>query len=99
VTTSNAGCIGAEAAAGAGPEIRSRGLPRVTRDTRRLLRTCRVPPTGQDERIIREAMRYDEHTADVFRRALRLLDHEAWLARADAERLADEDLSGQTDAW
>jgi antitoxin ParD1/3/4 len=58
-------------------------------------------PTDEDERIIREAMRDDERTADVIRRALRLLDREAWLARAraDAERLADEDLSGEADAW
>src|SRR5437764_952808 len=38
-------------------------------------------------------MRDEERTADVIRRALRLLDREAWLARAraDAERLSDED--------
>jgi len=64
-------------------------------------KTIGFRPTEEDERIIREAMREDEHTADVIRRALRLLDHEAWLARAsaDAERLADEDLSGEADAW
>jgi hypothetical protein len=64
-------------------------------------RTIGFRPTDEDERIIREAMRDDERTADVIRRALRLLDREAWLARAraDAERLADEDLSGEADAW
>ena len=64
-------------------------------------KTIGFRPTVEDERIIREAMRDDEHTADVIRRALRLLDREAWLtrARSDAERLADEDLSDETDAW
>ncbi|MGY1722872.1 hypothetical protein [Blastococcus sp. SYSU DS0533] len=64
-------------------------------------RTIGFRPTEDDERIIREAMRDDERTADVIRRALRLLDREAWLARAraDAERLADEDLSVETDDW
>ncbi|GAB3309757.1 hypothetical protein GCM10027451_19830 [Geodermatophilus aquaeductus] len=66
-----------------------------------MTRTIGFRPTDEDERIIREAMRDDERTADVIRRALRLLDREAWLARAraDAERLADEDLSGEADAW
>jgi antitoxin ParD1/3/4 len=58
-------------------------------------------PTEEDERIIRAAMRPDEHTSDVIRRALRLLERETWLgqARADAERLASEDVSGEEDAW
>ena len=64
-------------------------------------KTIGFRPTEEDERILREAMRDDERTADVIRRALRLLDREAWLARArdDAERLADEDLSREADAW
>jgi antitoxin ParD1/3/4 len=64
-------------------------------------KTIGFRPTEEDERILREAMRDDERTADVIRRALRLLDREAWLARArdDAERLADEDLSDEADAW
>ena len=64
-------------------------------------KTIGFRPTDEDERILREAMRDDERTADVIRRALRLLDREAWLARArdDAERLADEDLSNEADAW
>jgi hypothetical protein len=64
-------------------------------------KTIGFRPTEDDERIIREAIRDDERTTDVIRRALRLLDREAWLtrARADAERLADEDLSDEADAW
>ena len=58
-------------------------------------------PTQEDERIIKAAMRPDERTSDVIRRALRLLEREVWLAhaRADAERLADEDLAHEADAW
>jgi antitoxin ParD1/3/4 len=58
-------------------------------------------PTEEDEQIIRSAMRDDERTSDVIRRALRLLEREVWLhrAREDAERLADEDISGEQDAW
>jgi antitoxin ParD1/3/4 len=58
-------------------------------------------PTAEDERIITTAMRDGERTSDVIRRALRLLEREVWLskARSDAERLADEDLSGEQDAW
>ncbi|MFF8838513.1 hypothetical protein [Streptomyces sp. NPDC015130] len=58
-------------------------------------------PTQEDDRIIRTAMREGEGTSDVIRRALRLLEREQWLtqARADAERLADEDLASEEDAW
>jgi Arc/MetJ-type ribon-helix-helix transcriptional regulator len=58
-------------------------------------------PTEEDARIIAEAAREGESTTEVIRRALRLLEREMWLARAraDAERLADEDLSGEEDAW
>ncbi|MBT2233126.1 hypothetical protein [Nonomuraea sp. NEAU-A123] len=57
--------------------------------------------TPEDERIIQAAMREGERTSDVIRRALRLLEREVWLtqARADAKRLADEDLSEEEDAW
>jgi hypothetical protein len=94
----------------AGPSERNRRPAR----TPRLLYDCRAAvqhrvvaktigfrPTEEDERIIREAMRDEERTADVIRRALRLLEREAWLARArdDAERLADEDQSGEAAAW
>lgn len=66
-----------------------------------MAKTIGFRPTSEDERIIRAAMRDDEHTSDVIRRALRLLEREAWLtrARADAERLADEDVSAEQDAW
>nr|MDT0667195.1 hypothetical protein [Micromonospora sp. DSM 115978] len=58
-------------------------------------------PTDEDVRIIKAAMRPDERTSDVIRRALRLLEREVWLARArsDAERLVAEDLAGEADAW
>ena len=67
-----------------------------------MAKTVEFRPTEEDEWIIREAIGGDEErTADVIRRALRLLDREAWIARAraDAERLSDEDLSGEADAW
>ena len=58
-------------------------------------------PTEEDERIIQAAIRPNELTSDVIRRALRLREREMWLsrARADAERLADEDLASGADAW
>lgn len=58
-------------------------------------------PTEEDARIIQAAMRPDERTSDVIRRALRLLQREVWLsqARADAERLASEDLSDEPGSW
>ncbi|MGH3433379.1 MAG: hypothetical protein ACRDQB_11150 [Thermocrispum sp.] len=58
-------------------------------------------PTPADEEIINAAMRSGERTSDVIRRALRLLEGEVWLerARADAERLREEDLNAEADAW
>lgn len=58
-------------------------------------------PTAEDERILREAARPGESTSDTLRRALRLLDHEHWLERfhADADKLKDEDLSSEPEAW
>lgn len=58
-------------------------------------------PNAEDERIIKAALGPGERTTDVIRRALRLLDREAWLAaaHADARRLADEDLDTEPDAW
>lgn len=58
-------------------------------------------PTSEDQRIIDGAMRADEGTSDVIRRALRLLDREEWLARArfDAEQLAAEDLGDEPPGW
>jgi hypothetical protein len=58
-------------------------------------------PTEEDLRVIEANRRADEKTSDVIRRALRLLDREAWeeRARADMHRLRDEDLSAEPDAW
>ncbi|MFJ8197743.1 hypothetical protein [Streptomyces sp. NPDC096152] len=58
-------------------------------------------PTEEDERIIKAAMKSGDSTSDVIRRALRLLEREVWLAeaRSAAERLADEDLSEEEEAW
>jgi antitoxin ParD1/3/4 len=58
-------------------------------------------PTETDEKILRSATRDGETTADVIRRALRALENQQWLdtARADAERLADENLHNEPDAW
>lgn len=58
-------------------------------------------PTDEDEQIIQAAMRTGERKSDVIRRALRLLEREVWMkqAQADAERLSDEDLSGDRDVW
>ena len=58
-------------------------------------------PTEDDERILHEAARPGESTSDTLRRALRLLDHERWLAqfRADAEQLKKEDLNSEPQAW
>ena len=58
-------------------------------------------PTEEDLRLIEANRREDEKTSDVIRRALRLLDREAWedRARADMHRLRTEDLSAEADAW
>jgi antitoxin ParD1/3/4 len=58
-------------------------------------------PTEEDLRVIEANRRENEKTSDVIRRALRLLDREAWeeSARTDMHRLRDEDLSAEADAW
>ena len=58
-------------------------------------------PSAEDRRILDEAAASGETTTDTIRRALRLLAHERWLdrARADADRLKDEDLGDEPDAW
>ncbi|WP_106582110.1 hypothetical protein [Murinocardiopsis flavida] len=63
--------------------------------------TIRFRPTAEDRRLINAATRAGERPGDVIRRALRLLEREAWLeqARADSVRLRDEDLSDEPDAW
>lgn len=73
-----------------------------TRATIKLMTTSiGFRPTREDERILREAAQPGESTSDTLRRALRLLDHERWLAqfRADAEVLKDEDLNAEPEAW
>jgi antitoxin ParD1/3/4 len=58
-------------------------------------------PTEEDLQVIEANRRKDEKTSDVIRRALRLLDREAWEARAreDMHRLRNEDLSAEPDEW
>jgi antitoxin ParD1/3/4 len=58
-------------------------------------------PTAEDLGLIEANRREGEKTSDVIRRALRLLDRAAWedRARADMNRLKDEDLSAEEDAW
>jgi antitoxin ParD1/3/4 len=58
-------------------------------------------PTEEDLRVIEANRRQDETTSDVIRRALRLLDREAWeeRARCDMRRLKNEDLSAEADTW
>jgi hypothetical protein len=58
-------------------------------------------PTEEELRIIEANRREGEKTSDVIRRALRLLDREAWeeRARADMHRLKGEDLSSEGDTW
>jgi hypothetical protein len=58
-------------------------------------------PTDEDLRVIEANRRDGEKTSDVIRRALRLLDREAWeeRARADMHRLKTEDLSAEADDW
>lgn len=63
--------------------------------------TITFRPSADDERIIDRARHADENITDVIRRALRLLDRQDWLqqARADADRLRDEDLNDEPEAW
>jgi len=58
-------------------------------------------PTAEDLSVIEANRREGEKTSDVIRRALRLLDREAWeeRARSDMRRLRAEDLSAEADAW
>jgi antitoxin ParD1/3/4 len=58
-------------------------------------------PTEDDERILRAATRDGETRSDTIRRALRLLEQERWTEefRRDAERIADEDLNAEPEAW
>lgn len=58
-------------------------------------------PTAEDLNVIEANRREGEKTSDVIRRALRLLDREAWeeRAREDMRRLRSEDLSADPDEW
>lgn len=58
-------------------------------------------PTPDDERMLRDAARPGESTSATLRRALRLLDHDRWLAQFhnDAGTLTDEDLNAEPEAW
>ena len=58
-------------------------------------------PTAEDLSVIEANRREGEKTSDVIRRALQLLDRQAWEegARADMRRLREEDLSAEADAW
>lgn len=58
-------------------------------------------PTAEDLSVIEANRREGETTSDVIRRALRLLDREAWeeRARQDMRRLRSEDLSADPDEW
>ena len=64
-------------------------------------RTIGFRPSPEDERILAAAAAAGETTTDTIRRALRLLDHERWLEqmRRDADRLRDENLADEPDAW
>ena len=58
-------------------------------------------PNADDERILKDAARPGESRTETLRRALRLLDHDRWLNQfhADAERLNDEDVNAESEAW
>lgn len=58
-------------------------------------------PTDSDRKIIEATTRDGDQASDVIQRVLRLLERVLWQsqARDDAERLADEDLSDERDAW
>jgi hypothetical protein len=64
-------------------------------------RTIGFRPSPEDERILAAAAAAGESTTDTIRRALRLLDRERWLEqmRRDADRLRDENLADEPDAW
>jgi len=55
-------------------------------------------PNDEDLRILKEA---GGSTTETIRQALRLLDQQLWLERfhADAERLRDEDVNDEPEAW
>ena len=58
-------------------------------------------PTDDDRRLLDALAKSGLTTTDAIRRGLHLVAHERWLdqARADAERLRDENLDDSPDAW
>ncbi len=58
-------------------------------------------PTDDDRRILDALTSAGLSTTDAIRRGLHLVAHEHWLdqARADAEKLHDENLNDTPDAW
>ena len=90
------------------PASRSLAIEARSTNVKHLFYTSDMPstigfrPTEEDQRIIDATMKLTGDSAsDALRRALRLLDREIWLrqARADMAANADEDLSGEPDAW
>lgn len=58
-------------------------------------------PTAEERRILEQIARTGMSTSDALRRGLHLVAHEQWLdqTRSDAERLRDENLDDEPDAW
>jgi hypothetical protein len=58
-------------------------------------------PTEDDRRLLDAIASTGLSTTDAIRRGLHLVAHERWVdqARADAERLRDENLNDAPDAW
>jgi hypothetical protein len=58
-------------------------------------------PNAEEQRILEAMARTGMSTSDALRRGLHLVAHEHRLdeARADADKLSHENLSGEPDAW
>lgn len=58
-------------------------------------------PTAEERRLLEEIANKGMSTSDALRRGLHLVAHEQWIdqARADAERLREENLNDEPDAW
>ena len=66
-----------------------------------MTKTIGFRPTPTEDSILARAAADGLTISDAIRRGLALLDREMWWrqARADMERLADEDLTNEPDAW
>jgi len=66
-----------------------------------MTKTIGFRPTPVENDILARAAADGLTTSDAIRRGLALLDRDMWWrqARADMERLADEDLTREPDAW